>query len=369
MNNRMCDMFAIDAPIFAFSHCRDVVVEATKAGGIGVLGTARLNPRRLREELKWIDDHIGGRPYGIDVLMPSTYEDVGERKFNTELMFPKEHQFLTKLLDDAGIPPLPEAEAEQITREAVSSMTFTPSESKEMIEIAMQHPIKLFVSALGSPSKDVIERAKARGIKVAALAGTPKHAIRHKEIGCDLVVAVGTEAGGHTGNIASMVLWPRIVDAVSPLPVLGAGGVGRGRQIAAALALGCEGVWCGSVWLQTVQSDLIPELKAKMFAAPTEDAVLTRSVTGKPCRTLRNAYTDAMEKPGAPSSLPAPLQAILWRAYGLPRVERVGATAFLSTAVGQIVADMKEETSVRQIFQDMLNELVESKERLDRLLT
>ncbi|MGH8798438.1 MAG: nitronate monooxygenase, partial [Caldimonas sp.] len=242
MNSRLCEMFGIDVPVFAFSHCRDVVVEVSKAGGMGVLGMARMSPERLKEDLKWIDAHIDGRPYGIDVLMPTTYQDAGTLKFDAEHLFPKEHlDFVRDMLDAAAVPPLPAADAETIAKDLVQQFNFTPQESAQMIEIAMQHPIRLIVNALGSPPRELVERAHARGIKVAALAGKEKHAIRHKEAGCDFVIAVGTEAGGHTGSTTSMVLWPRIVDAVAPLPVLGAGGVGRGRQLAAALALGCEG--------------------------------------------------------------------------------------------------------------------------------
>jgi NAD(P)H-dependent flavin oxidoreductase YrpB (nitropropane dioxygenase family) len=362
-------MFGIDVPIFAFSHCRDVVVEVSKAGGLGVLGMARMSPERVREELRWIDDHIGGRPYGIDVLMPTTYEAAGGLKYDPERLFPREQlTFVRKLLDEAGVPPLPAQEASRIEQELVSQFNFTPDESMRMLEMAMEHPIKLIVNALGSPPRELVDRAHSRGIKVAALAGAPKHALKHREAGCDFVIAVGTEAGGHTGNTTSMVLWPRIVDAVAPIPVLGGGGVGRGRQLAAALALGCEGVWCGSVWLKTVQSEVVPEIKAKMFAAGTEDAVLTRSVTGKPCRTLRSAFTDAWDQPGAPATLPAPLQALLWWGQGRTRVERAHVTDFLTYPVGQLVGDMTEETSVRQVVHDMLNELVEAKERLDRIL-
>ena len=369
MKNRMCEMFGIEAPIFAFSHCRDVVVDVSKAGGLGVLGMARMSPQRVREELKWIDDHIDGKPYGIDILMPTTYQDAGNLKFDPERLFPPEQlRFVRKMLDDAGIPPLPEAEAAQIERDLVSTFTFTPKESAEMVEIAMQHPIKLIVNALGSPPRELVDLAHAKGIKVAAMAGAEKHAIKHQQAGCDFVIAVGTEAAGHTGTTTSMVLWPRIVDVVAPLPVLGAGGVGRGRQFAAALALGCEGVWCGSIWLKTGQSEVTPEIKAKMFKARSEDAVLTRSVTGKPCRTLRCAFTDAWDAPGAPAPLPAPLQALLWWGQGRTRVERVRATEFLTYPVGQIVGDMREETSVRQVVYDMLNEMLESKERIDRLL-
>lgn len=369
MKNRMCDMFGIDVPIFAFSHCRDVVVEVSKAGGLGVLGMARMSPERLRNELRWIDEHIEGKPYGIDILMPTTYQDAGELKFDPQRLFPKEHlDFVRGLLDEAGIPPLPAGEADTIVRELLNELSFTPAESARMLEIAMEHPIKLIVNALGSPPKALVDRAHERGIKVAALAGRPKHAQRHKENGCDFVIAVGTEAAGHTGTITSMVLWPRIVDAVAPLPVLGGGGVGRGRQVAAALALGCEGVWCGSVWLKTVQSEVTPEIKAKMFAADSDDAVLTRSVTGKPCRTLRCAFTDAYEQPGAPKPLPAPLQNILWWGEGRVRVERVRANEFLTYPVGQIVGDMTEATTVREVVYEMMNELVEAEERLHAML-
>ncbi len=369
MNNRMCEMFGIDVPIFAFSHCRDVVVEVSKAGGLGVLGMARVSPKRLKEELRWIDDHIGGKPYGIDVLMPSTYEDTGQQKFDLDRLLPREHvEFVRDMLDKAGIPRLPESEEKQLMHDIVEAHNFTPKESLEMIEVAMEYPIKLIVNALGVPPKDLVERAHARVIKVAALAGKPKHAIRHKAAGCDFVIAVGTEAAGHTGDITSMVLWPEIVDAVAPLPVLGGGGVGRGRQIAAALALGCEGVWCGSIWLKTVQSEVLPELKQQMFAAEAQDAVLSKSYTGKQCRVLRSRFTEAWEQPGALATLPAPLQVFLCWAHGRTRMERARAKEFMTYPVGQIVGDMTEETSVRQVVHDMLNELLESKERLDRIL-
>lgn len=365
----MCDMFGIDLPIFAFSHCRDVVVEVSKAGGLGVLGMARMSPARVREEFKWIDDHIGGKPYGIDVLMPATYQDFDGKKFDAEQLFPKQQlEFVRKMLDDAGVPQLPPDEARLIESELVSQFNFTPRESEEMIEIALEHPIRLIVNALGTPPADLVMRAHARNIKVAALAGSPRHAIKHRDAGCDFVIAVGTEAGGHTGNITSMVLWPRIVDAVAPLPVLGGGGVGRGRQVAAALALGCEGVWCGSIWLKTIQSEVTADIKAKLFEAGAEDAVLTRSVTGKPCRTLRCSFTDAWDQPDAPPTLPAPLQAVLWWGQGRTRVERARVKDFLTYPVGQLVGDMTEETSVRQVVYDMMEELLDARARLGAML-
>ena len=159
-----------------------------------------------------------------------------------------------------------------------------------------------------------------------------------------------------------------MVDAVAPLPVLGAGGVGRGRQVAAALALGCEGVWCGSVWLPSAQSEVMPEIKERFYAAEAEDAVQTRAVTGKPCRTLRSAFTDAYERADAPTPLPAPLQNLLWWGEGRTRVERVRARDFLTYPVGQIVGDFTGPSSVRDIVYGMMEEMLASRERLNEML-
>lgn len=367
MKSALCEMFGIEVPIFAFSHCRDVVVEVSKAGGLGVFGMGREDPRYVREHLRWIDEHIQGKPYGIDILMPTTYDAMS--KGEAEVNLPRGHvEFVRKVLDEAGIPRLSTEEAEASARENLAGLNFTPQDSAVMLDLAMEHPIKLIVNALGSPPRELVDRAHARGIKVAALAGSVKHAIRHRDAGCDFIMAVGTEAGGHTGKISSLVLWPAVVDAVAPLPVLGGGGVGRGRQLAAALALGCEGVWCGSIWLKTVQSEVIPAIKARMFAASHEDAVHTASFTGKTGRMLRSRYTESWEAQGAPKPLAAPLQRYLWETEARRRLERAGADDFLVYPVGQIVGDMKEETSVRNVVHEMLEELLESRDRLDTMI-
>lgn len=369
MNNSLCEMFGIDVPIFAFSHCRDVVVEVSKAGGMGVLGLARQDPARLEAELDWIDSHIDGRPYGVDVLMPSSLEETDGRKLDLDGLLPQEHvDFVRDMLDQAGVPRLPEADEAEIKREILQGINFTPREGMELLETAMRHPIRAIVNALGSPPPEVVAMAKSRGIRLGALAGKPRHALKHREAGCDFVVAVGNEAGGHTGDVTSMVLWPAIVDAVAPMPVLGAGGVGRGRQVAAALALGCEGVWTGSVWLKTVQSEVTPEIKQKMFDADASDSVWTRTVTGKPCRTLNNAFTRAYDADTAPVPLPAPLQNYLWWQEGRTRVERVRAHDFLTYPVGQLVGDMEEETTVKQVVYEMIDELLDARDRMNRML-
>jgi len=368
MKNKICEMFGIDVPILAFTHCRDVAAAVSKAGGMGVLGMARVSPSELHTQLAWLDKTLGTLPYGIDVMMPGTVDDTGAKKYDLDNLLPREQvEFVNKMLDTAGVPPLPKSEEDRLIFEAVDHQNFTPQESLKMIDMAIEHPIKAIVSALGTPPKHLVELAHSKGIRVGALAGNVKHALRHKEAGCDFVVAVGTEAGGHTGDISSMVLWPQIVDAVAPLPVLGAGGVGRGRQLAAALALGCEGVWCGSIWLKTVESDVLPDIKKRLFATPSNGAVLTKAWSGKQCRVMRSKYTDAWLEAGAPKTLPAPYQAFMMSALVRPRVERARAEDYLTFPVGQIVGEMKEETSVRNVVADMLAEMLESKERFEKM--
>jgi len=368
MRTKATDMFGLEAPIFAFSHCRDVVVEATRAGGMGVLGTTRLDPDTLEQELRWIDDHTHGRSYGLDLALPNKMEKVRPMA-DRDLVLPREHvQFVDALLKDAGIPPLPADEYEKLHRQS-PGFRLTAEGGMELIQVALKHPqIKLVVSALGVAPPDMVDLLHARGLKVGALVGSVDHALRQRDAGMDLLVAQGMEAGAHTGNIASMVLWPQVVDAVAPLPVLAAGGIGRGRQMAAALALGAEGVWCGSIWLGTRESELSPEMKECFFEAGSEDAVQRRVLTGKQCRMLRSKFTEAWAAPGAPTPLPMPLQPMLV-AEARARIERSRNKDYLTYYVGQIVGDMKAETSVRSVIQEMLNEFADTFERFERQVT
>src|ERR687888_278419 len=254
MHTDLCDVFGIEYPIFAFSHCRDVVAAVSKAGGLGVLGALAFSPDQLEIELNWIDEHVDGKPYGAGELDPAR---MGEQ---LKEMIPQQHRdWINKLLDEHGVPALPEDEQGE-----GGLLGWVHEKGREQVQIALEHPIKLLANALGPPPKDVVDLAHEHGVKVAALCGSVAQAERHVNQGVDVVVAQGTEAGGHTGDVASLILWPDVVDAVAPTPVLAAGGIGTGRQIAAALALGCEGVWTGSIWLTTAESDTGPMAMEKL---------------------------------------------------------------------------------------------------------
>jgi NAD(P)H-dependent flavin oxidoreductase YrpB (nitropropane dioxygenase family) len=204
-------------------------------------------------------------------------------------------------------------------------------------------------------------------VLVAALAGSARHALKHRDAGIDIVVAQGYEAGGHTGEIASMVLTPEVVDAVAPMPVLAAGGIGSGRQIAAALALGAQGVWLGSLWLTTAEADLHSSaLTRKLLAAGSGDTVRSRALTGKPARQLRTEWTDAWDDPDGPGTLPMPLQGLLV-ADAVSRIQKYEVDPLLGTPVGQIVGRMNEVRSVRAVFDDLTRGFERAVDRVNRI--
>ncbi len=362
MRTGATEMFGLELPIFAFSHCRDVVAEVSRAGGMGVLGCSRLTPEELEQELRWIDDHVGGKPYGVNLLMPSKFSKITDEMMERDLekLFPREQtEFMNRVLAEGGIPTLTGAQAEEFRIHNLKQLRTNMEEREKLLDVALNHPIKLVVNALGVPPKRFVDRAHDLGVKVGAMTGKVEHALRQKEAGVDIIVAQGGEAGGHTGTIASMVLWPQVVDAVAPTPVLAAGGVGRGRQMAAALALGAQGVWCGSIWLGTKESETTPEMKERLFAATSEDTIRTTKMTGKSCRWLRNKYTEAWERPGAPEGLPLPYQIFLTREAQLC-IDRANAKEYLATPIGQIVGEMKSEQPVRQVIFQMLEEFAQT---------
>jgi NAD(P)H-dependent flavin oxidoreductase YrpB (nitropropane dioxygenase family) len=389
MHTQLCDLFGIDVPIFAFSHCRDVVAAVTNAGGLGVLGALAFSPEQLEVELLWIDENVDGKPYGVDTVMPMKYEgkDRGlgqadeksgevDAKVFQDLVPEPVTSWIESVLEEYEVPPLPEGFEHDagVGGGGTGLLGWTEGGGRNHVDIALQHPgVKLLVNALGPPPKDIIDLAHDHGIKVAALTGAVEHAIRQQQQGVDIIVAQGTEAGGHTGEIGSMVLLPDIVDAVSPTPVLGAGGIASGRQAAAAMALGAQGIWTGSVWLGVRESDASPLVKEKLFHARPKDAVRSRSLSGKPARLLRTAWTDAWERDDCPGTLPMPLQYMACaeaqtRIMFAARKQGAKARELVGMPVGQVVGRMTEEKATAEVMYEFIDEFVQTVDRLQGML-
>ncbi|MCW2545984.1 MAG: 2-nitropropane dioxygenase [Mycobacterium sp.] len=368
MRTPICDTLGIEFPLFAFSHCRDVVVEVSKAGGFGVLGALAFDAEQLEIELSWIDDHIGGRPYGVDFAMPAKYVGQGEGASVASLtaMIPAEHRaFIHRLLDEHGIPQL---SADAVPGVVKAAGLNVEAEGPGQVEVTLKHPAKMIVNALGPPPEYVVEQAHAHGVLVGALSGSPRHAQKNLDIGVDVIVAQGTEAGGHCGEISTMVLVPEIVDAVGPdVPVLAAGGIGTGRQMAAALALGAQGAWTGSIWLTVAEADTSTLAVENLLAATSRDAVRSRSMTGKPARQIRTTWTEAWEDPQNPDPLPMPLQGLLY-AEAARRFTRAKSKEFAGSPAGQIIGRVDRVRPAREVVSDIIEEWIATTERLAGLL-
>jgi NAD(P)H-dependent flavin oxidoreductase YrpB (nitropropane dioxygenase family) len=359
----LCDLLGIEYPIVGFSPSEHVAAAISRAGGMGVLGCVRFNdPAELDAVLDWMDANTDGRPYGVDVVMPARVPAEGAVT-DLDAMIPQAHRdFVDQTLLDLGVPPLSDG-----TPAGDGVMGWLHSVARKHVEVALAHPARLIANALGSPPPDVIASAHERGMLVAALAGKAGHARDHVANGVDIVIAQGYEAGGHTGEIGSMVLVPEIVDAVGPeVPVLAAGGIGCGRQVAAALALGAVGVWMGSAWLLTseyAQMTAAPGVQQALLEATSSDTVRSRIYSGKPARLLRNRWTAAWERPGAPAPLRMPLQNLLV-ARAHQRLMRSGRPDVVPMPAGQIVGRITEVRPVADVIAALVRETDEALDRL-----
>jgi len=368
MRTELCDRFRIDYPIFVFTPSEKVAAAVSKAGGLGVLGCVRFNDADdLENVLCWMDENTDGKPYGVDIVMPAKVPTEGTAVDINKLIPQRHRDFVAKTLADLGVPPLPDDEERN---EGV--LGWLHSVARSHVEVALKHPIKLIANALGSPPRDVIDQAHEAGVPVAALAGSAKHAQRHVESGVDIVVAQGHEAGGHTGEIGSMVLWPEIVDALGgKAPVLAAGGIGTGRQVAAALALGAQGVWMGSAFLTSAEYDLghrkpsgVSTIQEALLRANSGDTVRRRIYTGKPARLLKTRWTEAWDAPDAPEPLPMPLQNILV-SEAHQRMNESDNPDTVAMPVGQIVGRMNEIRPVADIIAELVAGFADATRRLD----
>ena len=376
MKTAITEMFGIDVPILAFTHCRDVVVAVSKAGGLGVLGAVGHSDRQLEIDMDWIEDELGDRPYGVDLIVPAKYagsDEGGLKLSDLVAMIPKEHkEFVDDILERYDVPELPDDTGRSglVGGGSNDAAPFSASRADPQLEIALAHKPSLVVNALGPPPGHMIDRVKEEGRLIGALAGVAQHAERHVNAGVDVIIAQGSEAGGHTGEIGTMVLIPEIVDAVGQIPVLGAGGIGRGRQMAAAMALGAQGVWCGSVWLTTEEAETHPAVKDKFLTATSKDTIRSRSRTGKHARQLKTAWTDEWEREDTPAPLGMPLQPILID-EAIRRIDRAahnegtGANQLANYFVGQIVGAMNESKSATRVVYEMIEEFIESVDRLN----
>ena len=383
MKSPICEMFEIDFPLVAFSHCRDVVVAVSKAGGMGVLGAVGHTPEMLEQDLKWIDENIDGKPYGVDVLVPNNFEGKGSSMTSEDLrnMIPQEYRdFRADVLkqydiDGESLRGGGDSKEKEIRSDSRFGKNLKEKGAKKLLEVAFSHPIKLIANALGVPPKWMLNMGKEKGVKVAALLGAKEHAIRQVQAGVDILVVSGTEGGGHCGSVSTMVLIPevkRAIKAYGDVPILAAGGIATGEQMAGIMAMGADGAWCASVFLPTTEAETSENIKEKMVNASSSQTVRSKSRTGKHSRQLKSAWTDAWEAKGAPEPLPMPLQTMV----GEPALAIISKQATLGHEgakdldtywVGQGIGLVNETISAGQTVQKFKEEFIVGYERITNL--
>lgn len=374
MNSPVCKQLGIEFPLLAFSHCRDVVVAVSKAGGMGIFGAVNLPPERLREELDWIDAHVDGKPYGVDLIVPNKFEGKGQSLNEDALLgaIPQEHKdFAASVMADFEVDSSGIEEGRK--RSATFAKNLQAEGAASTLEVAFDYPIKLIVNALGVPPQIMLDMAKQRGVATGALVGAKEHAVNQVNAGVDMLIVAGGEAGGHCGDVSTLVLIPEVARAVREMgadtPILAAGGITTGEQMAAAMAMGAAGAWCGSVWLTTAEAETNPVVKEKMLAASSRDTVRSRSRTGKHSRQLRSPWTDAWETQGAPEPLPMPLQSFISEP-ALTHIDKLsqsgheGAKKLATYWVGQGVGLMNQSMSAGQVVQQFKEDYLAAYERL-----
>jgi len=370
MRTKVCDLFGIDVPIFGFSHCRNVVAAVSAAGGLGVFGAGTFAPDELEIELRWLDEQLKGRPYGVDVVMPSSRTEGSIE--DLQQLIPQGHRdFITSLEERLHIPPMrQDAPIQKSVYRNMERMS-THAWARQQLEVAWSHRPKLLVSALGPAPADIVARAHELGIKIGGMTGSGRHAKKHIAAGADIVIAAGAdiviaagnEGAGHNSDISTMVLVPEVVDAAGDVPVLAAGGIASGRQIAAAMALGAQGAWMGSVWLATAESDLDETTVDRIVQSGSHDTLRTRAWSGKPTRFLRTPFFDAWEQEDAPEPLGTPLQRVLI-APTFRRIVAANMTDLIEIPIGQVAGQIRDRRRVRDVMYDMQRDYVDTMARL-----
>jgi len=362
LKTRICDMLGIEYPILlagmGASSGPTLAAAVSNAGGLGVLGATGLSPDEVRQ---WIakTKSLTDKPFGLDIILPHELGSPMSLPENIKDILPPEHvAFVEDLMKELELPPPrlePEGFWSRISMDVV----------KKVVRICIDESLALFASGLGNPGW-IIPEARKIGMRVTGCVGNTKNALRLRESGVDFLVVQGSDGGGHTGRVGTFSLLPQAVNAVSPLPVLAAGGVGDGRGLAAALALGAEGAWIGTAFLGTQEANVdAVELeggwfnpfvnkvwKQRVVAAIDEDTIVSKISTGKTARHLKNKLIDYWDKSGM-SYLPMPLQGMLvWDLYA--SIGKAGLTDWVAPLAGQGVGLIKEIRPAAEVFNDIV---------------
>lgn len=354
----LCDLLGIEYPIILAGMAvggRQVtaptpiklVAEISNAGGLGVMGDSFLDLDELDAGIKELRSLVGDRPFGVDFLLPATRADVTTSKKEVYAQikrdYPKHVAVVESLIEEHGLTQAEVSETEPMSTDLLN----------RKIDVLLDNKVPVFAAALGDPAM-MTERAHAQGMKVIGMAGAVRHAQRHVAANVDIIAAQGTEAGGHTGNISTFVLVPQIVDVVAPMPVLAAGGIGSGRHVAAALALGAQGVWVGTAFLTAEETNIPDAHQQQILKGRSDEFTVSKFHSGKQQRSYHNVVKDAWARSGLPA-LDMPLQGILQEPLTIA-ARNAGRWDLVGNPSGQISGMLTERLPAKRILMDMVSE-------------
>jgi NAD(P)H-dependent flavin oxidoreductase YrpB (nitropropane dioxygenase family) len=356
LRTRLCDLLDIEYPIILAGMGTiaraELVAAVSEAGGLGVIGAIGLTPDELDTEIRKTKE-LTSKPFGVDTVVVS---GAPESATISDLMayIPKEAvEYVDNLAKQIGLTGWKGFKASA----KKDQQGWTAELFQSHIELVYDHRVPVFAAGLGSPAFMVPEAHK-QGIKVIGVVANVRQARREAEAGVDIIVAQGGEGGGHTGKVGTMPLVPQVVDAVAPILVLAAGGIGDGRGLAAALALGASGVWTGTAFLPTVEANINEVWKQQILSATEEDTRVTKMFTGKTTRFLKSKLIEQWETEQGPI-LPFPLQLVLVQDF-FNAVADSNMPEYLSSAGGQICGLLKELKTAKQVVEDMVNQAVDT---------
>jgi NAD(P)H-dependent flavin oxidoreductase YrpB (nitropropane dioxygenase family) len=356
LHTKLCDSLGIEFPIVAFTHCKDVAAAVINAGGFAVLGETQHTPDEIVADIRWLRERIGGKPYGIDLVFPASVPPVGDVQELLKQIPKEQFDFTEDIKRRHNIPP------PKKTPELYNLGWMNQEVPRKQLEVALEERVPVLASGLGNPAF-VVEAAHARGMQVWGLIGKPRQAKREIEAGVDVIIAQGFDAGGHTGPIGTFSIVSQVAAMAGDTPVIAAGGITTGRHLAGAITLGAAGVWTGTVWLTSRESDVDMIMKEKLLKATAEDTAFSACVSGFTMRTLKSKWHEEWASPKAPRPAPAPYQLLLFAGVKQSGIDW-GLEDFMTEAAGQGVGFMTSMKPARQIVFDMVDEALATFENL-----
>ena len=351
LRTKFCDMLGIEFPIIAFTHCKDVAVAVINAGGFAVLGEAMHTPDEISADIKWIRDRVDGKPFGIDLVLPASVPPTGDLE-DLKSKIPESHKKFAQEIKEKYNVPDPKGQIDLHTWGGLNQEM-----ARAQLEVLLDERVPVIASGLGSPVF-LLETAHERGIKVFGLVGKARQAKRQLEAGVDAVIAQGYDAAGHTGNVGTFSIVAQVAAMAGDTPIIAAGGVTTGRHLAAALCLGASGVWTGTLWLASRESDIDMIIKERLLAATADDTSFGDSISGMTMRVLKCPWTEEWAKPEAPDALSAPYQMLLSADY-IQSANDHRREDLMFEACGQGVSFVTAMKPARQIVADMVEETLD----------